>query len=189
VPAGQLAQHLRCPGSAGTSPRGRVRGRPHVYLGSQPGAFFFFKQKTAYEIAEQTAWVPPDVIVAPVAVGETFIAMLRGFREMREAGWIPRVPRMVAAQATRANAITQAFREGTAITPLKIGYTVADGLAAGNPRQKGDWVLRLLREEKGLAGDAEDEEILDAQRRLARTDGVWAGPTGVATLGVLIRLP
>ncbi len=146
------------------------------------------KKTLAYEIAEQTAWVPPDVIVAPVAVGETFIAMLRGFREMREAGWIPRVPRMVAAQATRANAIAQAFREGTAITPLKIGYTVAEGLAAGNPGKKGDWVLRLLREEKGLAGDAEDEEILDAQRRLARTEGVWAGPTGVATLAVLIRL-
>jgi len=41
---------------------------------------------------------------------------------------------------------------------------------------------------KGLAGDAEDAEILDAQRRLARTEGVWAGPTGVATLAVLIRL-
>src|SRR3989442_14179707 len=129
------------------------------------------KKTLAYRIAEQTAWVPPDVIVAPVAVGETFIAMLRGFREMREAGWIPRVPRMVAAQATRANAIARAFREGTTITPLKIGYTVAEGLAAGNPGKKGDWTLRLLREEKGLVGDAEDEEILDAQRRLARTEG------------------
>src|SRR5947199_10285832 len=110
--------------------------------------------KLAYQIAEQASWVPPDVIVAPVAVGETFIAMLRGFREMREAGWIPRVPRMVAAQATRANAIAQAFREGTAITPLKIGYTVAEGLAAGNPGKNGDRVLRPLREENWLAGAA-----------------------------------
>ncbi len=128
------------------------------------------------------------MVVVPVAVGETFIATQRGFREMHRAGWIPRVPLMVAAQATRANAIARAFREGTAITPLKIGYTVAEGLAAGNPGKKGDWVLRLLRESKGLAGDAEDAEILDAQRRLARTEGVWAGPTGVATLAVLIRL-
>jgi threonine synthase len=48
--------------------------------------------------------------------------------------------------------------------------------------------LRLLREDKGLAGDAEDQEILDAQRLLARIEGVWAGPTGVATLAVLVRL-
>jgi len=44
------------------------------------------KKTLAYEIAEQTAWAVPDVVVAPVAVGETFIATARGFREMREAG-------------------------------------------------------------------------------------------------------
>lgn len=36
--------------------------------------------------------------------------------------------------------------------------------------------------------DAEDEEILEAQRCLARTEGIWAGPTGVAALAVLIKL-
>ena len=146
------------------------------------------KKTLAYEIAEQTGWTVPDVVVAPVAVGETFIATARGFREMLEAGWITRAPLMVAAQATRANAVARAFRDGAAITPLKIGYTVAEGLAAGDPGKKGDWVLRLLREGKGLAGDAEDDEILETQRRLARVEGVWAGPTGVAALAVLIRL-
>ena len=146
------------------------------------------KKTLAYEIAEQTGWAVPDVVVAPVAVGETFIATARGFREMREAGWIARAPLMVAAQATRANAVARAFRDGTAIAPLKIGYTVAEGLAAGDPGKKGEWVLRLLRDGKGLAGDAEDDEIVETQRRLARVEGVWAGPTGVATLAVLARL-
>jgi len=107
---------------------------------------------------------------------------------MHEAGWIARAPLMVAAQATRANAVARAFRDGTAITPLKIGYTVAEGLAAGDPGKKGAWVLRLLREGKGLVGDAEDDEILAMQRRLARVEGIWAGPTGVATLAVLAGL-
>jgi len=146
------------------------------------------KKTLAYEIAEQSGWVPPDVVVAPVAVGETFIAASRGFTELHAAGWIPRVPRMVAAQATRANAVVRAFRAGTALTPLTIGYTVAEGLAAGNPGRKGEWVLRLLREHGGAAGDAEDDEILAAQRTLARTEGVWAGPTGAASLAVLMRL-
>jgi threonine synthase len=146
------------------------------------------KKTIAYEIAEQSGWTPPDLVVAPVAVGETFIAAARGFAELHAAGWIPRVPRMLAAQAARANAVVRAFRTGTAITPLSIGYTVAEGLAAGNPGRKGDWVLRLLREQSGAAGDAEDDEILAAQRTLARTEGVWAGPTGVATLAVLMRM-
>jgi threonine synthase len=65
---------------------------------------------------------------------------------------------------------------------------VAEGLAAGNPGRKGEWVLRILKESGGLAGDAEDDEILETQRLLARTEGIWAGPTGVAALAVLRRL-
>jgi len=146
------------------------------------------KKTLAYEIAEQTGFDPPDVVVAPVAVGETFIATARGFAELHEAGWIARVPRMIAAQAARANAVVRAFRTGKPLEPLRIGYTVAEGLAAGDPGRKGDWTLRLLREGKGLAGDAEDDEILATQGRLARTEGIWAGPTGVAALAVLIKL-
>ena len=123
-----------------------------------------------------------------MAVGETFIATHRGFVEMERWGFIPKRPVMAAAQAARANAITKAWRDKTAITPLKIGYTVAEGLAAGNPGRKGDWVLRILRETGGVAGEAEDEEILAAQTMLARTEGIWAGPTGSASLAVLGRL-
>ena len=146
------------------------------------------KKTIAYEIAEQLDWKPPDVVVAPVAVGETFVAAARGFAEMERAGWIPRRPRMVAAQATRANAISSAWRENRPLVPLKIGYTVAEGLAAGNPGKKGAWVLRILRETGGVAGDAEDDAILAAQARLARVEGIWAGPTGSASFAVLERL-
>jgi len=146
------------------------------------------KKTIAYEIAEQLDWNTPEVVVAPVAVGETFVAAARGFAEMERAGWIPRRPRMVAAQATRANAISSAWRENRALAPLKIGYTVAEGLAAGNPGKKGEWVLRILRETGGVAGDAEDDAILAAQARLARAEGIWAGPTGAASFAVLERL-
>ncbi|HUM16561.1 MAG TPA: pyridoxal-phosphate dependent enzyme [Candidatus Nitrosotalea sp.] len=146
------------------------------------------KKTLAYEIAEQSRWRVPDVVVAPVAVGETFIATHRGFVELERLGWIPRRPQMVAAQAARANAIARAWREKRPVEPMKIGYTVAEGLAAGNPGRKGDWVLRILNEIGGVAGDAEDEEILETQRLLARSEGIWAGPTGVAALAVLRRL-
>ncbi len=146
------------------------------------------KKTLAWEIWEQNGFRVPDVIVAPVAVGETFIATSRGFRELTQLGWIDKAPLMVAAQATRANAVSRAWRDGAPLKPLKIGYTVAEGLAAGNPGKKGEWTLRLLRESGGVAGDAEDEEILEAQKTLARTEGIWAGPTGVATLAVLGRL-
>ncbi len=146
------------------------------------------KKTLAWEVAEQTGFQLPDVVVYPVAVGEAFISGWRAFREMHALGWIERLPLMVAAQSAKANPIARALREGGPLRPVKLTYTVAEGLACGDPAQKGEWVLRILRESKGLAAEVEDDTILDAQRLLARTEGVYAGPTGVGTLAALRRL-
>jgi threonine synthase len=146
------------------------------------------KKTLAYEIAEQSGFALPDVIVYPVAVGEAFISGWRAFRELVALGWIDRPPRLVAAQAARANPIVRAFQTGGDLLPIPLTYTVAEGLAVGDPGAKGRWVLRILRESGGLAGEAEDEAILDTQRLLARTEGLYAGPTGVGALAVARRL-
>ncbi len=146
------------------------------------------KKTLAWEIAEDCGYRLPDVVVYPVAVGEAFISGWRAFEEMRALGWIDAAPRLVAAQAARANPVVRAWREGGEIRPVPLTYTVAEGLAVGDPGAKGAWVLRLLRQHGGLATDVEDAAILDAQRLLARTEGVYAGPTGVATLAAARRL-
>jgi threonine synthase len=94
----------------------------------------------------------------------------------------------VAAQSARANPIAQAWRDGAALRPVPLTYTVAEGLAVGDPGAKGTWVLRLLREEQGLATDVADQAVLEAQQLLAHTEGLYAGPTGVATLAAARRL-
>ena len=146
------------------------------------------KKTLAYEIAEQSGFQVPDVVVFPVAVGEAFISGWRGFREMQALGWIDRLPLMVAAQSAKANPIALAFRSGGPLAPVKLSYTVAEGLACGDPAAKGEWVLRILRESKGLAAEVEDDAILETQRLLARTEGLYAGPTGVGALAALRRL-
>jgi hypothetical protein len=45
---------------------------------------------------------------------------------------------------------------------LSLTYTVAEGLAVGDPGAKGAWVVHLLHEGQGLATDVEDAAILDA---------------------------
>jgi threonine synthase len=146
------------------------------------------KKTLAYEIAEQSGFRVPDVVVFPVAVGEAFISGWRAFREMHALGWIDQLPLMVAAQSAKANPIARAFRSGGPLEPVKLSYTVAEGLSCGDPAAKGEWVLRILRESKGLAADVEDAAILETQRLLARTEGLYAGPTGVGTLAALRRL-
>jgi threonine synthase len=39
-----------------------------------------------------------------------------------------------------------------------------------------------------MVAEADDPAILDAQRRLVRSEGIWAGPTGVASLAALFQL-
>jgi threonine synthase len=146
------------------------------------------KKTLAWEIAEDCGYRLPDVVVYPVAVGEAFISGWRAFNEMRALGWIRDLPRLVAAQSARANPIATAWRDGADLRPVPLTYTVAEGLAVGDPGAKGAWVLRLLREGQGLATDVGDEAVLDAQRLLARTEGLYAGPTGVATLAAARRL-
>jgi threonine synthase len=146
------------------------------------------KKTLAWEIAEDCGYRLPDVVVYPVAVGEAFISGWRAFNEMRTLGWIREPPLLVAAQSARANPVAMAWREGTDLRPVPLSYTVAEGLAVGDPGAKGAWVLRLLRDGQGLATDVGDEAVLDAQRLLARTEGLYAGPTGVATLAATRRL-
>jgi threonine synthase len=146
------------------------------------------KKTLAYEIVEQAGFQVPDVVLYPVAVGEAFISGWRAFRELHALGWIDRLPLMVAAQSAKANPIARALRTGGPLVPVKLSYTVAEGLSCGDPAAKGEWVLRILREGKGLAVDVEDEAVLDTQRLLGRTEGLYAGPTGVGTLAALRRL-
>ncbi|MBI5166215.1 MAG: threonine synthase [candidate division NC10 bacterium] len=143
------------------------------------------KKTIAYEIYEQLGERVPDYFISPVAVGETFIATWRGFNEMKAIGWSDKLPTMVAAQARRANPVALALASRGPLVPQRIGYTIAEGVAVGDPGKKGEWVLRILREAKGLAGDASDEEIIEAQGLLAKTEGIWAGPTGCVTVAVL----
>lgn len=146
------------------------------------------KKTLAYEVAEQSGYRLPDVMVYPVAVGEAFISGWRGFRELAELGWTDRLPRLVAVQSARANPVVRAWRNGGPLAPGRLSYTVAEGLACGDPERKGAWVLRILRETGGLAVEVEDEAILEIQRLVGRTEGVYAGPTGVATVAGLRQL-
>jgi len=144
------------------------------------------KKTIAYEIVEQMG-PAPDVFVTQSSGCEILTACFRGFREMRDLGVVDSIPRMVACQSEAANPVVRAFRAGGTIRPMTTGPTVAKGLATGRPGKKGEWVLSMLRQGGGLALDVSDREILQAQRLLVETEGIWSGPTGASALAGLIK--
>lgn len=144
------------------------------------------KKTIAYEVVEALGRVP-DFFFAPVAVGEIFIATYRGFAEMQRLGIVERTPTLVCCQSDQASPVVDAFRSGNALQPTSVKPTIAKGVAVGDPGPKGERVLRILRQNSGLAVTVSDLEVQEAQLLLSENEGLWAGPTGVVSLAGLIQ--
>ena len=61
--------------------------------------------------------------------------------------------------------------------------TIAKSLAIGNPAD-GPYVLDIARRTGGAVEDVNDEQIVDAIKLLARTEGIFAETAGGVTVGV-----
>ena len=152
--------------------------------------FYVEGSKTmAFEIIEQLGWTTPDAVVVPLGSGALMLAIKRGFEQFRLLGLIDDKPiRLIGAQASGCAPIADAFKAGDEdVTPIEHPNTIAKSLAIGDPGD-GYYVLKAIRESRGYAESASDEEILDAIKLLAQTEGVFAEPAGGVTIAVLKKL-
>ena len=75
--------------------------------------FFLEGTKTlAFEIVEQLGGDVPAHVICPVGFGSIYLGLFIGFRELREAGVIKRVPRLLGVQPAVCCPIYNAYREG-----------------------------------------------------------------------------
>jgi threonine synthase len=142
----------------------------------------------AFETAEQLGWQAPDHVVVPVASGSQLTKIAKGFRELAKVGLIDEHPvRISGAQAAGCGPVAEAFVTGAShVTPVK-PHTIAKSLAIGNPAD-GNYVLDEVRSSGGALTGVCDEEIIDAIRLLARTEGIFAETAGGVTIASLRRL-
>ena len=147
------------------------------------------KKTLGYEIAEQSGWRLPDVIVYPTGGGTGLVGMWRAFLELRELGWTQGdLPRLIVVQARGCAPVVRAFEAGAAATsPWEDAHTAALGLRVPSPFA-GALILRALRETGGTALTVEEEDLLDGMLDLAARAGCFACPEGGATLAALRRL-
>jgi threonine synthase len=143
---------------------------------------------TGYEIAEQLGWKAPDNIVIPCASGSLLTKVWKALKEFKQIGILSEVKtRIFGAQATGCSPISTAVKAGTdVIRPVKPD-TVARSLAIGNPAD-GFYATQVIRETEGYAEDVSDQEIIDAIKLLARTEGIFAETAGGVTLAVTQKL-
>jgi threonine synthase len=137
-------------------------------------------QKTAaFEVVDALGDAP-DYLVLPVGNAGNITAYWKGFKEYRAAGRCSVLPRMVGAQAEGAAPIVTGH-------PVAKPRTVASAIEIGNPASW-EGATTARDESGGLIDAVTDTEILQAQIRLASTEGLFAEPASCAPLALLVRL-
>jgi threonine synthase len=142
-----------------------------------------------YEIAEQLGWRAPHHIVVPAAGGSLVTKILKGLREFDRLGLLDGgcPTRMHVAQAEGCGPIVTAIKENSEIIRPVKPKTIAKSLAIGNPAD-GYYAYKTVKSSGGHGEHATDEEIVDAMKLLASTEGIFAETAGGVTVAAAKRL-
>jgi threonine synthase len=144
----------------------------------------------AYELYRQAA-ERIDCVVVPVGAGPLLHGMYTGFRRLQEAGLVPGIPRLVAAQSAACAPIVEAFEAGLDEVEAWSGPVGSvSGLndpLKGYPHD-GTVTLRAVRATGGVAVGVTDEQIRSASAGMARGDGVFVEPAAAVSVAAAARL-
>jgi threonine synthase len=143
------------------------------------------KKTMGLELAEQLGWTLPDVLLYPTGGGTGLVGIPKAFEELRALGWVTGATRFVAVQADGCAPVVRAFEAGAETTAAWENPTThAAGLRVPSPFA-GRQMLRILRESGGGAIAVSERAIVEAQRLLARLEGIWTSPEGAALIAAL----
>ncbi len=160
-----------------------------IYLLNSINPFRIEGQKSlGYEICEQLNNDAPDRIIIPVGNAGNISAVWKGMKEFYELGYIKKLPKMTGIQAAGSAPIAQAIKSGSeTIIPVEHPETVATAIRIGAPVS---WkkAVNAIRESHGTAETVTDEEILDAQKMLARIEGIFVEPASASSIAGLKKL-
>ncbi len=152
-------------------------------IGSNPYGIEGYKT-IAYEVAEDLDWMAPDVVVVPSAYSDGLFGIWKGWIELHALGWVKGRPRMVAAEpfGPLAHAL-----EAELDVPERVpgGASVAFSIASPYGTYQG---LTALKDSHGVGVRITDEGIFEAQRALAREEGIFAEPSSIASLAAVRQL-
>src|SRR3989449_3282516 len=128
----------------------------------------------------------PDVLLYPTGGGTGLVGIPKGYEELRAMGWLSgALPRFFAVQAEGCAPVVKAFADGAETTTAWENPTThAAGLRVPSPFA-GRQMLRLLRDTRGGAVAIGEAAIQEAQRLVARTEGIWTAPESAALVAAL----
>jgi threonine synthase len=165
----------------------RLAAEEGVYLANSMNSLRLEGQKTvSIEIVQQWDWQVPDVVIIPGGNLGNVSALGAGFDLMEALGVTSKRPRIVVAQAARANPLYLAYRNNWTFQAIQAQSTLASAIQIGNPVSISK-AIRTLQKYDGIVEQATEAELSDASARADRTGMFNCPHTGVA-LAVLEKL-
>ena len=156
-----------------------VNMRPYYAEGSK---------SMGYEIVEQLDWHIPKHTVVCMASGSLLTKIQKSYQELIKLGLVEETEfRIHGAQASGCSPISTAQKAGLDFFKPVKPNTIAKSLAIGTPAD-GFYALKTMKETEGSAEDVTDEEIREAIRLLAESEGIFAETAGGVTVGVTKKL-
>ena len=146
------------------------------------------QKSVLFEIMDQLNYDVPDRIILPVGNAANIWAVYKAIQELKEVGWIDKVPMLTGIQAEGSAPVAKAFKAGKAdFVPEDNPETIATAIRIGNP-VSGRKALHAIFDTKGFSTTVTDEEIIHAQQLLGRTEGVCVEPASAASVAGLKKL-
>ena len=144
------------------------------------------KKTVGLEIWRQNGWRVPSAILVPTGDGVILAGVWKAFEDLRRAGLIARLPRLVCVQASSSCAIHRYIATGRYRRALHPA-TVADSISVSVP-SNAHLARAAVLKSRGFSLTVTDREILRGQQILARTSGVFAEPAAAAAVAALGKL-
>lgn len=162
--------------------------RMPVYLLNSVNPYRVEGQKTAaFELLEQFDWQAPDHIIVPGGNLANSSAIGKALREMKQLGFISRLPKISVIQAEGANPLVRTIREtgGERLVPVH-AETMATAIRIGNPAS---WkkALRVINETEGTVEQVSEIEMAIAKAEIG-AEGIGCEPASAVTLAGLKKL-
>ena len=142
------------------------------------------KKSISIELFEQLGRKAPDVIYVPVGDGCIIGGVAKGFSDLLKAGLIDKIPRLVACQSEKSDAISRAINSDD--TRAIEATTRADSISVDLPAN-GRMAARAVKESGGWTVTVSDEAILDSQIELTSLSGVLAEPAAACAYAALLK--
>lgn len=139
----------------------------HPVVGSHPVGIEGYKT-IAYEIIEQMDGEVPDWCALPVCYGDALAGVWLGFRDLLDEGRIPRMPRLLAAEAH--GSLRQALAGQADRIPDMTPAFDALAVSVGATRSTFQ-ALKALRETDGIAIPVSNDGLIAFQERVAAAEG------------------